>query len=71
MQKINDGDLGVTDDVTDQIKVKMFDDLSCLVLWRTTALSNESKFIKQHGLCLGRFNYHPKLSVRIFKAKVI
>ena len=36
--KPNIVDLGVSDDVTGQAKVKMFDDLEYLVLWRTRAV---------------------------------
>ena len=68
-RKPNVVDLGVTGDVTGQVKVKMLDDLAYLVLPRTTAVSNGNKSIKQHGSCLE--HYYPKHSVSIFKVKVI
>ena len=45
-RKLNAVDLGVTDDVPGQVKVKMFDDLTYLVLSRTTAVSNGNRSIK-------------------------
>ena len=48
-------DIGVTDGVTGQVKFKMFDDLTHLVLWRTTPVSNGNKSMKQYGSCLGHF----------------
>ena len=53
--KPNVNDLGVTDGVAGQVKVKMFDDLTPLVLSRTTAISNVNKSIQQHGTRLGHF----------------
>ena len=53
--KPNVADLGTTDDFTDQVKVKMFDDLAHLDLSRSKALSNGNKSIQKHGSCLGHF----------------
>ena len=41
--KPNVVDFGFTDDVTGHVKVKRFDDLSCLTLSRTTTASNVNK----------------------------
>ena len=46
-------DLGVIDDVTGQVQVEMFDDMTYLFLSRNTAVSNGIKSIQQHGSCLG------------------
>ena len=43
--KPNFVDLGVTDDVTSQVKVKMFDDFESLALSRTRAVWNGNKSI--------------------------
>ena len=51
--KLNVFDEGVTEDVTGQVNVKMFDDLSCLILSSATTVSNGSKPVSQHGLHLG------------------
>ena len=48
-------DLGVTDDVTGQVTVKMVGDLAHLVLSRRITISNKNKLIKQHGSCLENF----------------
>ena len=45
-------------------------DLECLDLSRTRVLWDGNKSI-QHGLYLGHSYHHPKLSVSIFKVKVI
>ena len=42
-RKPNLDDLGVTDDVTDQVKVKVFDDFESLALSRTRAVLNGNK----------------------------
>ena len=46
-------DVGVTDDVTYLVIVKMFDNLAYLVLRRTTAAPNGNKSIEQPGWYLG------------------
>ena len=43
------------DDITGQVKVKMFDDLDYLVLSPTGAVSNGHRSIERHGSCLGHF----------------
>ena len=45
-------DLGVADDATGQVKIKMFDDSSCWALSRTMTVSKGKKSINQHGSCL-------------------
>ena len=47
--------LMVTDDVTGQVKIKMFEDLSFLVLSRTIIVSTVSKQLIKLGSCLGQF----------------
>ena len=69
--KPNVGDLGVTDDVTGQVKVKVFDDLAYLALSRSTAVQMEISQYSDMDRFWDTAKYHPKPSVSIFKIKVI
>ena len=69
--KPNFVDLGVTDDITGQVKVKMFDDFESLTLSRTTAIWNGNKPIQHMDRVLDTSKHHPNLLVSIFKVKVI
>ena len=59
-------DLGITDDVTGQVKAKSFDNLACLVLSRTTAVKMEISQYNYMGRVWDTFKYDPKHSVSIF-----
>ena len=69
--KANVVDLGVTDDVTGQVKVKMFDDLEYLVLSRTRAVWNGNSQCNDMDRVWDTSKYHPKLLLSIFRVKVI
>ena len=71
-EKLNFASLGVTGDVTGQVKFKMFNNLAYLVLSCTTTASNGNNPIKKKWIVSGTlFQYHLKLSVSIFKVKVL
>ena len=63
-------DLGVTDDVKGQVKVKMFDYLAYLILLGTRTLSNGISYEKTDR-DWGTSMHHPKLSVNTLKVKTI
>ena len=71
VEKPNVVDLEITDDVTGQVRVKMFDDLEYLVC---RALEPYQMKISQYNDMYRVWDtskYNPKVSVSIFKANVI
>ena len=61
----------VTDDVTGQVKVKIFDDLAYLVLPLSTAYKKEISQCNYMDRVWDTSKYDFNLSVSIFKVKVI
>ena len=69
--KTNFVDLGVTDNVIGQVKVKMFDDWSCMVLSCPTTVSNGKSQYSKMDRVWDTYNCHPKLLVSTLKVKVV